>query len=155
MIIAVAKFTNKEVKGEVIFMQEEDSSIVNIFPTFKDLPPGNHGFHIHTNSVKKNSSCEDLGPHFNPDKKPHGKHPGDLCFNINKNSLNFQSAMISLIEGNKYCVLGRSLVIHSGEDDKGEFWRYPDDENLRQQSIITGNSGKMIACANILKKIFK
>ena len=61
----------------------------------------------------------------------------------------------------KYSIIGRSVVIHQGEDDLG---RGGLDENNKvidkkkhQDSLKTGNAGKRIACGVIgySKKMFK
>ena len=53
----------------------------------------------------------------------------------------------------KYGILGRSVVIHSDEDDLGKGGIDNNgniiDEKIREESLKTGNAGKRIACGVI------
>ena len=101
-----------------------------------------------------------MGGHFNgvipkwseenPTGTKHGKHLGDLCFNIWGNGDNIafgecETNKISLIPNKLNCILDRSLVIHENEDDEGCL----NTENKPGKSWITGNAGNRIACAKI------
>lgn len=156
-------FSTEKIKGFVIFSQLENCVKVNIF--IEGLTEGKHGIHIHEKGVKNVSNldvkncCEQLGGHFNignnwdltdPNGVKHGLHTGDMCFNIvSENKVAFQTYYdykISLKEGEN-CVLNRSVVIHEQEDDLGKGLYIDDEKNI--QSLITGNSGGRIACAEI------
>lgn len=107
------------------------------------LPVGKHGFHVHRSGNISSGSAH-LCDHFNPTNSIHGdinsrnSHAGDLG-NISANSseicdMEIHSAKLRL--NGKNSIIGRSLVIHSQEDDLG---RGGDEESLR-----TGNSGDRI-----------
>lgn len=166
-----------KIKGFVLFIQKEDYVKVDIF--VEGLSDGNHGIHIHEKKVEDvlnfdNSDCCDLlGGHFNAgtsnpgsfassDKKwsleepygtRHGNHTGDMCFNIysanNVVKYTYYDEKISLIEGKNNCVLDKTVVIHEDEDDRGKL--FSTDENKNIESLISGNSGKRICCAQIKK----
>lgn len=125
--------------------------------------------------------CDKLGGHFNVGEKwslenqsgtKHGNglsfnsesglveqkgecHTGDLCNNIvvddNFCELSFIDPKISLFQDDENCIIGRSLVIHQGEDDMGLI-EYQ-DEKKNVDRYITGNAGRRIACGNIELKL--
>ena len=114
----------------------------------KGLPPGKRGFHIHSRG-NLSEGCSSLCFHYNPFNKTHGgvneknSHVGDLG-NIKPNSKGECRKVIydKLVKlRGKYCVIGRSVVIHSGEDDLGR--------GTNKESLITGNAGSRIGCGVI------
>ena len=151
---------NSKIFGRVLFIQNDINSSVKVKVEIVGLPNGEHGFHVHEKKLtpkllKYSDCCNKLGGHFNGSKsiwKPdnldgtkHGKHVGDLCFNLNsKNSKvikNFVDNKISLYKSSPNCIIERSLIIHEKKDDKGL--------GKNNESLITGNAGKRIACTNI------
>lgn len=110
---------------------------VTIKGTLQGLPPGKHGFHIHEFG---HPECSKAGSHFNPDGFDHGglhdrnSHAGDLG-NVRNGMVYLRTKKFSLT-GNRG-VIGRSLIIHEGEDDLGKS-RDP-----------TGKAGKRLGCAII------
>jgi Cu-Zn family superoxide dismutase len=93
--------------------------------------------------------CMTTGEHFNPSGADHGgreseeRHAGDLG-NLNADALGnsgdiMESQTIRLFGDET--VVGRSIVIHAGEDDLGE--------GGDPESAANGNSGERIACCTI------
>jgi Cu-Zn family superoxide dismutase len=123
---------------------------VRLSLALKDLPPGEHAFHVH--AVGK---CEppftSAGPHFNPAEKKHGKlnpeghHAGDMD-NITipasgKLTLRIVNKDITLEKDKPNSVFkegGTALVVHAGKDD--------------YKSDPAGNAGDRIACGVIVSK---
>lgn len=140
---------NSKVKGTVVFKESVRSSNVVIEIDLEGLSPGKHGFHIHETG-NLTEDCKNCKGHFNPFQKNHGglyskeRHVGDLGNIIADEKgvckMRLYDNQISL-RTPKRNIIGRSLVIHSGEDDLG---RGDNDE-----SMITGNSGSRVACAVI------
>lgn len=108
------------------------------------MTPGKHGFHIHEN-VFEGSNLKTANGHFNPEGKKHGlqnpdgHHLGDLP-NLIVNEDGTAEATILIehasLEADKpESLLGRSLIIHAGEDD--------------EMTDPAGNSGDRVAGANI------
>lgn len=112
------------------------------------LPPGLHGFHIHSKGQCEPPEFGSAGPHFNPQHKQHGlrnpqgPHAGDLGnLQVGTNGqahVVILDPRLSLASGNPNSILrpgGASLVIHARPDD--------------EMSDPSGNSGERIACGTI------
>lgn len=129
--------------GYVLFAQYPKYTLVKLF--LKDLPEGEHGFHIHEFADRRNG-CISLGAHYNPyngthlDLNEHGNHLGDLG-NITVDDDGKCEKIIkvnNLPLSGPYQIIGRSLVIHEKIDDLGR--------GGNEESKKTGNSGSRIAC---------
>ncbi len=113
------------------------------------LSDGEHGFHIHEYG-DLSEGCKKACSHFNPTGEVHGgrdskhRHIGDLGNIISENNVakgSFYDQHISLDYKSKYCIIGRSVIVHEDRDDLGEGG---DEESLK-----TGNAGKRLACGVI------
>lgn len=141
----------KNVKGESVgtasFWESADG--VRIVAKVYGIPPGNHGFHIHTVGKCTPPDFMSAAAHFNPGGKQHGlknpagPHAGDLP-NLEVEAdgtgqLEYVTKMVTLGTGPTSLLgtAGRALVIHID----------PDDETTDP----TGNSGGRIACGVITK----
>ncbi len=115
-----------------------------------DLPPGNHGIHIHAAGKCEPPDFTSAGGHFNPLGKqhglhnPNGAHAGDLPnLAVGQNGVakaTFTAKGASLGEG-KGSLLGpegTSLVIHADPDN--------------ERTDPAGNSGARVACGVIEKQ---
>lgn len=116
---------------------------VRVVADITGLTPGKHGIHVHEHGDCGGDDASHAGAHFNPTNTKHGgpdsdeRHVGDLG-NVTADAsgvahYDYIDHVISL-EG-KNSIVGRSLVIHAGEDD---FTTQP-----------TGNSGGRIGCGVI------
>lgn len=144
-INAVAVFQGK-LKGNVQFM--ETSIGTKIIVNISNLPNGKHGFHIHEKGNLLEKKCLGCKGHYNPFNKQHGdrtdknRHVGDLGNIEAKNgkvNIMFYDNLIKL--RGKNSIIGRSVVIHSKEDDLGK--------GNNKESLITGNAGSRLDCAVI------
>ena len=142
----VLKPTKKDssVQGEGSVLELNDGTY---FMLFLDGVPkaGKHGIHVY-----ENGSCEDngnaAGGHYNPDGVKHGDfkkdgpsaaHVGDLGnIVIDENGKGELHRLLSgvTIEGGKYNVAGRAIILDENEDD---FQQPP------------GNAGEKIGCGVI------
>ena len=125
------------VKGRITLGDQE--GVTRIFIDLTGLT-GEHGFHIHEESDCRSALANLSKGHFNPEKKPHGEHMGDLP-NIRADVYGtFRDAIyvrhVSLTGPNS--VIGRAVIITSRFDD---YKTQPD-----------GRSGQAIACG-VIKKI--
>src|SRR4029079_2121163 len=129
--------------GNVTLPQAPDGMVV-VSASVRNLPPGNHGFHIH--AVGSCSPTFDAaGPHYNPISKqhglenPNGAHAGDLPnLTVAANgtgTLMAKTSMVTITPGPTtiFDTDGSAIIIHAFTDD--------------QKTDPTGNSGTRIACA--------
>ena len=135
------------IKGYVLFKEDLKNKETIIKVELENVPKGKHGIHIHETGDLR-MGCSSLCAHYNPYKKDHGgpndknRHVGDLGNLESKKgkvSKTFRDKLIKL--RGKYSIVGRSVVIHAGEDDLGK--------GGDKESLITGNSGARIACGVI------
>ncbi|KRX00788.1 Superoxide dismutase, copper/zinc binding domain [Pseudocohnilembus persalinus] len=147
---------NSGVNG-VVKMRQQPGKDVEIKTTIKGLSAGKHGFHIHQygNLLE---GCKTAGPHFNPVGCVHGgpnsqvRHHGDLGNLFEKKNLLYMVAhgngeqtwettdrLVKIQD-----VVGRSFVVHAGEDDLGLGTGDKADESKK-----TGNAGARLACGTI------
>lgn len=126
-----------KVSGVVTFTKSDSGMVV--IADIEGLSPGKHGFHIHEFGDCSSPDGSSAGDHFNPDSKEHGaphsnsRHAGDLGnLEAGQDGKVHYQIVDSLIKlhGDR-SIIGRSLVIHAGEDD------------LKSQP--SGNSGARIA----------
>ena len=150
---AIAVFFGK-IKGIVKFIQIKNYVEINIKLSGFDAN-SKHGFHVHR-CGDMSKMCDSMCDHFNPYNKTHGgghnpsaeRHVGDLgniIADINGDvNITIYDNYISLKKNSRSNIIGRGLVIHEDSDDCGL-----GVGNKKKESLITGNSGKRIACAVI------
>ncbi len=133
--------------GTATFQQTKTG--VKITLNFKNLPPGDHGVHIHQNAVCEAPAFTTAGGHFNPDMKKHGTmnpdghHNGDLPQNVTvaangTGKASFTVASLSMAPGAANSIFangGTSIMVHAAADD--------------MKTDPTGNAGARIACGVI------
>jgi len=140
---AVAIFRTPDVEGEVVVSSSRTGA--RLVATFTKLPPGPHGFHIHKAGDLRGNGCQGLCEHYDIGHHVHGggptskkeRHTGDLG-NIEITSGHLRKSYE--LHGVKVEDLwGRSIIVHEDQDDlgKGPF----------EDSLVTGHSGKRMACA--------
>jgi len=132
-----------EIVGEAVATKERRG--VRLRSTFTSLPPGKHGFHIHTAGDLRGEGCQGACDHFHKGpESSHGdkpgtrraygtRHTGDLG-NIIVGTYSYFLANISPEE-----LWGRALIVHADEDDVGL--------GMHEDSATTGHSGARIGCA--------
>ena len=145
--VCVLTNTSGKINGYILFKEDLKKKDTIIELHLKNVPKGEHGFHIHrTGDLRE--GCSSLCSHYNPYNKNHGgpdskeRHVGDLgnIKSVNGTVNKIIRDKLIRLRG-KYSVIGRSVVIHSDKDDLG---LGGDAESLK-----TGNAGKRIACGVI------
>jgi len=108
------------------------------------VPPGDHGFHVHTTGKCEPPDFKSAGGHFNPDETKHGlmsadgPHAGDMPnLFVPENGAITIEVLAPLVRLKSDPALldddGSALIIHAGPDD--------------YQSDPAGDAGGRIACA--------
>jgi len=156
--VAFGQGAPKSAHADIVNAQGQNIGTAKIVPAKKgvkievnvsQLPPGNHGIHIHAVGKCDGPAFTTAGGHLNPDTKKHGKdnpegpHAGDLLMIDVKADgtakATLLDTMVTLGDGanSLFHDGGTAIVIHEKEDD------YKTDP--------TGNSGGRIACGVIQK----
>ncbi|MFH4977920.1 hypothetical protein AB6A40_004629 [Gnathostoma spinigerum] len=148
---AVAVLKGDQVHGVVRLSQDTPDSPTILKGEIQGLTPGKHGFHVHQYGDTTNG-CISAGAHYNPFNKTHGgpsdetRHVGDLG-NVEAGSdgvAKFEITDKLIHLQGPYSVIGRSLVVHAGEDDLGR-----GEGDKKEESLKTGNAGARSACGVI------
>ncbi|XP_011875619.1 PREDICTED: superoxide dismutase [Cu-Zn]-like isoform X2 [Vollenhovia emeryi] len=144
-VVRLTSFSARNVTGNLKIVQNPPDGPVTITGKIYGLTEGLHGFHVHEKG-DLTMGCTSAGAHFNPENVDHGapndtvRHVGDLG-NIQANSAG--EAVINITDNGislkgSHSILGRSIVVHSGEDDLGK--------GNNSLSLSTGNAGDRWAC---------
>lgn len=144
--LAVAVLRNDTVTGEVVVTQK-GSRAISVKATFSKLPPGQHGFHIHTAGDLRGEGCQGACSHFHVGSPAsHGDEPGSKRQRHTGDLGNIQLPedgpfeKTYTIHGVRVQDLwGRSIIVHADTDDLGL--------GAHDDSKTTGHSGSRIACA--------
>ena len=123
-IVRGAGDNKDKINGTLTFTDVADG--VRVYGEVTGLSPGKHGFHVHQNSDLTDPQLKSAGPHFNPDGTKHGgphgdmRHAGDLG-NLTADAdgkARIDEVFKGLsIRGEKNGIVGKSVIIHAGEDD--------------------------------------
>jgi Cu/Zn superoxide dismutase len=146
-LTGVAVFKEDAIQGDVVITAYKQGVLLKA--TFTKLPPGPHGFHIHKAGDLRGEGCMGLCEHYDLGHHVHGagptskkeRHTGDLG-NIAISSKKSRVRKTYYVKGPSVLdLLGRSLIVHEGEDDLGQ--------GGHDDSKTTGHSGKRMGCAII------
>lgn len=133
-----------KIKGHLTLTQVDGG--VKVTGEITGLTPGKHGFHVHEKGDLSDPKLTSAGGHFNPGKEKHGgpdshaRHAGDWGNiladekGVAKVDGTFKDVTLS---GKDNGILGRSLIVHAGEDD--------------MKTDPSGKSGDRIAGAKIVE----
>ncbi|NMC56212.1 MAG: superoxide dismutase family protein [Eubacteriaceae bacterium] len=133
---------NKNLFGTVSFTQKLNGVLVTTevfnLPVNDQYKSAFHGYHIHFGSRCSGDEQDEFaytGGHYNPQNYPHSYHAGDLPPLLSNNGYAYSSFLTNRF--NVDDIIGRTVIIHADADD---FTTQP-----------SGNSGKKIACGEIIK----
>jgi len=146
--LATAKLTNAagEKVGRVWMHERRRDSGVEVVVRVRGLPPGFHGFHVHTTGLCDAPGFTTAGGHLNPAGATHNAHAGDLpSLLVNGDGTATLAAVTDRFSiADLRDADGSAVMVHSGPDNFANIpARYgtPDQETLN-----TGDSGTRIAC---------
>jgi superoxide dismutase, Cu-Zn family len=148
--VAALSDANGQKVGVAVFKERHGE--VEVSAAVWRLPPGFHGFHVHTTGqcVPPFTSA---GGHFNPAGVGHGDHAGDLpSLLVNRDGtgeLEFETDRFSLsdlLDGD-----GSALMVHAGRDNFANIpARYHSHETDTfgpdAETLATGDAGARVAC---------
>ena len=129
-----------------VWMHERRDGVVLLFASVRNLPPGFHGFHIHTTGRCDPPGFTTAGGHFNPAGTTHNAHAGDLPSLL----VNADGRALLATTTDRFSIAdlrdadGSAVMVHSGPDNFANIpprYGTPD-----QESLNTGDSGTRIAC---------
>lgn len=144
--ICVLSGDNNSINGILRLSQSSEDAPTIIAGEIRGLTPGKHALSIHVfGDVSDASGATSCGGIFNPFGKSHGapedeeRMMGDLG-NVTVTddgicSVQKEDKVVKLI--GPHSVIGRSMVVHAGEDDCGR--------GGHELSLSTGNSGARVA----------
>jgi Cu-Zn family superoxide dismutase len=142
---AVFKAVDKRGRTIGTLTLEQKGEWVTLEGQFKNLPPGLHGFQIHTNGNCSGASARKSGSDYNPTDSRHGppgsarRHVGDLGnLDVDRNgraTFEMRTDSMTVTKDGPSSVFGRSVVITANKDDG--------------RSQPDGNAGPAIACGVI------
>ncbi len=140
--VAVQAKSGSKVSGKATLSETPEG--VKVALALENLPPGEHGAHVHEKGDCSAADGSSAGGHFNPAGNPHAlpinsvRHLGDLG-NITvakdgKGTLEIVVPGANLKDSDPNSFLGKSIIVHEKKDDGGQ---------------PTGNAGGRIGCAEI------
>jgi Cu-Zn family superoxide dismutase len=142
---AVAVIRGNGIDGDVVATPYKHG--IQLQATFRALPQGKHGFHIHRAGDLRGEGCKGLCAHFDKGNHRHGagptsireRHTGDLgniAMNPRRKTLKKRYVLPNVRIDELW---GRSIIVHQDADDLGL--------GKHDDSHITGHSGARIGCA--------
>ena len=143
VVEAVSVLNTRSVQGTVLFSDRKSGLYIEA--VFTRLPAGKHGFHIHKAGDLRGEGCKMACDHYHKGApEDHGgppgwkgpRHTGDLGNIEGVGTYRYTLKDVSVED-----IMGRSMIVHAGEDDYGL--------GGKDDSLKTGHSGARIACAVI------
>jgi Cu-Zn family superoxide dismutase len=129
-----------------VWLHERRNGAVELTARVRDLPPGFHGFHIHTTGRCDAPGFTTAGGHFNPAGASHNAHAGDLPSLL----VNADGTAMLAATTDRFRIAdlrdadGSAVMVHSGPDNFANIpSRYGTPD---QDTLATGDSGSRIAC---------
>ena len=146
--------------GTAEFSEDEDGLKVKVEVT--GLPPGFHGFHVHSVGMCEPDSASPTDPtmkgdflsaggHIGAGDSDHGEHPGDLpSLYVDRSgagSLDFVTDALTL--GDLTDDDGSAVMVHEGRDNYANIPERYAAEGPDEMTLNTGDAGARIACGPI------
>jgi Cu-Zn family superoxide dismutase len=136
--------------GRAWFKEHGRDGAVSVFARVDGLPPGFHGFHIHTTGTCEPPSFTSAGGHFNPTGASHGDHAGDLpTLLVNEDGTGMLAATTDRFSlGDLRDADGSAVMVHELPDNYANIpERY--DPPADEVTLSTGDAGSRLACGEL------
>ena len=142
--------------GRAWFKQHGRDGAVTVFARVGDLPPGFHGFHIHTTGICEPPDFTSAGGHFNPTDASHGDHAGDLpTLLVNEDGTGMLAATTD-----RFTIAdlrdddGSAVMVHELADNYANIPdRYQstesDEPGPDEETLSAGDAGSRLACGEL------
>ena len=136
--------------GVVKLTQEEDGTVM-VRVNVHDLPPGFHGFHVHTVGKCEAPGFTSAGGHFNPLGRSHPGHAGDmpvlLVNDDGTGEARFKTDRLTidkLLDAD-----GSAIIVHLNPDNYANIPDRYAPTGPDAATLNTGDAGGRIACGVI------
>jgi Cu-Zn family superoxide dismutase len=132
--------------GKVWLRERRRDRGVVVFARVRNLPPGFHGFHVHTTGRCDPPAFTSAGGHLNPSGAGHGDHAGDLpSLLVNEDGRGMLAAATDRFSlSDLRDSDGSAVMVHSGRDNFANIpARYGGPD---QETLATGDAGSRLAC---------
>jgi Cu-Zn family superoxide dismutase len=132
--------------GRVVLVERRHRDVVTVLARVRGLPPGFHGFHVHTTGRCEPPGFTTAGGHLNPSGATHGSHAGDLpslLVTARGHGLLATATDRFTLEDLRDAD-GAAIMVHSGADNFANIpprYGQPD-----QETRDTGDAGSRLAC---------
>lgn len=148
---AVARLVNADGDkvGRVRLVQRRRDGDVAVFARVRGLPPGFHGFHVHTTGKCEAPGFTSAGGHLNPGGGNHGDHAGDLpTLLVNADGRAMLATVTDRFDlDDLRDADGSAMMVHSLADN---YANIPDRYGeLDAETLSTGDAGSRIACGEV------
>jgi superoxide dismutase, Cu-Zn family len=137
--------------GVVRFERRGKSSMLRVTVSVHGLPPGFHGFHVHTVGRCEGPTFMTAGPHLNPANASHPGHAGDmpglLVSRGGRAEARFITDRFSLAQLRD--ADGSAVMVHGLPDNEANIPvdRYDPDPDA--MTLATGDAGPRVACGRV------
>jgi Cu-Zn family superoxide dismutase len=146
--------------GTVTFDETDDGTEVSVDVT--GLPPGFHGFHVHSIGVCEPDSANPSDPsmtgdflsaggHVGAGESEHGEHPGDMptlyVTESGTGSLKFVTKALALADLTDDD--GSAVMVHAGRDNYANVPERYAPGGPDEMTLNTGDAGGRIACGPV------
>ncbi len=117
------------------------------------LPPGFHGFHVHTTGSCEAPSFASAGGHLNPTGTTHGNHAGDMpLLYVNADgTATFGFLVDRFTLGQLFDTDGSAIVVHANPDNYANIPTDRYDPDPDPTTLATGDAGGRIACGVVAR----
>jgi superoxide dismutase, Cu-Zn family len=136
-----------------VFFEQRRNGVVEVYGEARDLPPGFHGFHVHTTGQCV-APFTTAGGHYNPDATTHRDHAGDMPSLL----ANSDGDGVVAFETDRFTVSelrdadGAAVIVHAASDNFANIpTRYrspasPPEGGPDPDTLATGDAGSRYAC---------